>query len=158
MHRIVSLVRLWLPRSISFHMTPLHQYCSHACDRSITVNYKIIDTLWQSENRCLAQPLFEHPEGFLLLRSPAKNHRLLGQSGQRNCNIGVVQNKYPVIPYQTQETLNISWRSENLPLYNDLYLGQINQNTLLVDKIPKELHLAQPELTLGELRKKSLPP
>ena len=76
--RIISLVRLQLSRSISHHMASLHQHCSHTCDRSITIDHEILNTLWQGKDRSLAQSLPESLERRLLLRPPTKNYRLLG--------------------------------------------------------------------------------
>ena len=48
--------------------------------------------------------------------------------------------------------------ARNLPPHHGLYLGRVNRNLVLVDEMPKELHLAQPELALGELHIQVTPP
>ena len=80
-----------------YHVTPLYQYFTHARYQSVTVNHEIIYTLLQGENQCLAQLLSEIIEGCLLFRPSTKGHRLLGQSGQRNRNLGEVPCKSPVV-------------------------------------------------------------
>ena len=82
---------------------------------------------------------------------PTKSNILPCQLGERNNNIGEVFDESLIITRQSEEASNIRWRSRHFPLHHRLYLGWVDQDTVLVEEVYQKLNLAQPEVTLREL-------
>ena len=124
----IRLMRLQLPRSVSDHATPLHQYYTQNHDLRITINHEFLKTLREGQNRRITQPLPHGLKSGMLLRPPIKSDGLLCQPSQRNHYLGEILNESPILTCQPKETLNLIWRPGNLPSHHDIDLGRIDRN------------------------------
>ena len=55
---VIFLMGFQLSRSISYHLTLLHQYATQPNSQSITVHHKTINTIRQSQNRAEVSRVF----------------------------------------------------------------------------------------------------
>ena len=136
MRRIVRLMRHQLPQIIHNHTNPLHQNCTPNYDRIITIKNEILNILRQGQNQRLTQSQSQVLKSCMLLGPPAKSDILLCRPSQRNRYLEEILNKPQIVTCQPKESPNVRWIPQNLPPHHGLDLGRIDQNTIMVDKVP----------------------
>lgn len=117
-------MRLQRPQGVSDHMTPLHQNCTYASDRSRVR----IDA---SHNLCL------RVSKVVCCLVPQRNVIVFFVNLVKGTTIlEKILNESQIITHQSKEAPNIKWRPRDFSPHHCLNFGGIDQNTVLVDKVP----------------------